>query len=963
MVLARQIVACPSCKARFDVSAYKPGSKIRCGSCYKILLIPARKADSGEAAPAPAPAPRAEPPARQAPVPAKKRRLAPAKSAPTPPRKPVQKKAPAKRAAPPAAKASRTAEQTPPAAKPKPQPKPVPQPEPRPAPKPPPKPAQDPLIGKKINNEFELIGVLGQGGYGTVYEAMDLALKRRVALKLMLQEKTTNKEFVDKFLREARTAAMLSHPNIVRIHLVGFSKELQQHFLAMEYVEGETLSDIMKRDGAVPADRAVEIMLQAANGLAEAHRKNIIHRDIKPGNVMITPKGVVKIADFGLAKVYDPDAAASMVIGTPYFMPPEQFEGKARDGRTDIYALGVTFYYILTLKRPFDGRTPAEVLMNVLRSDPVPPMEHNPDVPEGLWPILRRMIARNLDDRYPTCEELARDLRDFQSGAETEEKIFCVSCGFANSFTAKTCLECGLSLLEPCPSCGTPDVVGAKFCGSCGANLEKEKQVAGLLSEAESHVASGRLELALEKFNSAKDLSPEKSEVVEGLRRVEEAVGERDRLVRSIEELVEDGSFLEALPLAEEAAERFPGHEPIAQIQHRVLGGAKGARLEAAIEEAQILLRSGDLYDACSAARRALDVDPDSDQARELLKEAEKALEDHVAARDRATELEKQHRLPEALDSWQTALSILPGDEAAAQAVTRIEGILGQLERLRNRAAAALEGLELQKARSSLEDAVGVLPCDPATLELLDRLRGKEEDVERRFIEGLELILEGSFADGSASLESLAAEYKQAPFVADAAEMARELLKVALFFRDSSEELLKAGHPRIAGRFARVARGIAPGDENIGELLSQANRAREDLEKKIEQAEALLAAEDYDGAIALLTELGGVAAPHRAVGELASKAGNGLREAETSERNQTHNIVDTALQTSRELLQAGRFQAAQAACRKALRTDPGHDGALSLQAEIEAALTKDGHTTRDTRIETAFFEFKDLEAE
>ncbi|MHC4470226.1 MAG: serine/threonine protein kinase, partial [Planctomycetota bacterium] len=130
---------------------------------------------------------------------------------------------------------------------------------------------------------------------------------------------------------------------------------------------------------------------------------------------------------------YEPGDKASTVIGTPYFMPKEQFEGKVRDGRTDIYSLGVTFYYILTLKRPFDGKTPAQVLLNILKEEPTHPRELNPDVPEGIWSIIKKMMAREVEDRYSTCEDLLRDLKGYSEAAHAEETVFCPSCGFRST--------------------------------------------------------------------------------------------------------------------------------------------------------------------------------------------------------------------------------------------------------------------------------------------------------------------------------------------------------------------------------------------------------------------------------------------------------------------------------------------------------------------------------------------------
>jgi len=191
-----------------------------------------------------------------------------------------------------------------------------------------------------VNGQFEVVRKLGEGGYGAVYEAKDVALERRIALKVMLPSRAASKEYVGKFFREARTAAQLVHPNVVAVHNVGLDRENNIYFLAMEYVEGRTLHDVLQERGPLPVEEAIDYMIQSCRGLAAAHERNIIHRDIKPGNLMIKPGGTIKIADFGLAKVYEGEGgAASTVIGTPYFMPPEQFEGKAKDGRTDIYAL------------------------------------------------------------------------------------------------------------------------------------------------------------------------------------------------------------------------------------------------------------------------------------------------------------------------------------------------------------------------------------------------------------------------------------------------------------------------------------------------------------------------------------------------------------------------------------------------------------------------------------------------
>ena len=354
---------------------------------------------------------------------------------------------------------------------------------------------RDPLLNRVINSQFRIVRKLGEGGYGAVYEAKDVNLERRIALKIMLPARAASREYVAKFFREARTAAQLSHPNVVAVHGVGFDKDNNVYFLAMEYVDGRTLHDILQERGPLPVEDAVDYIIQSCRGLAAAHERNIIHRDIKPGNLMLTPGGAIKIADFGLAKVYEGEGGAqSTVIGTPYFMPPEQFEGKAKDGRTDIYALGVTFYYMLTLQRAHSGAGPAQILLSVMTKEPVSVVEHRSDLPEGIWPIVRRMIDRDVDRRYGNCVDVLRDLEQLMGGgADEAEQVYCPSCGVPNQPSSTACSGCAASLLEKCPVCGGEDAAGTKFCGNCGANIPAERAVAVLVEEARQFIGVGRL--------------------------------------------------------------------------------------------------------------------------------------------------------------------------------------------------------------------------------------------------------------------------------------------------------------------------------------------------------------------------------------------------------------------------------------------------------------------------------------
>jgi len=288
----------------------------------------------------------------------------------------------------------------------------------------------DYLVGQVIS-DCRIVAKVGEGGFGTVYKAVDQTLQRPVAVKVMLQSLSTNLEFVQKFIREAVTAAQLNHRNIVAIHKVGRDERRGLHYLIMEFVEGETLSSVVEREGVLTVERLLPIALQACDALATAHEANIVHRDIKPDNLMIDATGTVKITDFGLAKSLASDAKTTKVMGTPHYMSPEQFEGTAVDNRSDIYSLGVTFYYLLSKERPYEGENTVQIIYSILTQDPKPLPQLAPDVPKPLWTVIQRMIEKKPEDRYSSLRETIQDLRRLQHKA-APDKAQCSECGARN---------------------------------------------------------------------------------------------------------------------------------------------------------------------------------------------------------------------------------------------------------------------------------------------------------------------------------------------------------------------------------------------------------------------------------------------------------------------------------------------------------------------------------------------------
>jgi serine/threonine protein kinase len=263
---------------------------------------------------------------------------------------------------------------------------------------------------------YELGRLLGAGGMAEVYEGHDRLLARRVAIKILLAQYAHDPAFLARFRREAQAAASLSHPNIVGVYDTG--SEADTWFIVMEYVDGRTLKDIIRAEGALYWARAAEVAADVAGALAVAHARGIVHRDVKPANVMLTTEGKVKVMDFGIARASAVPSITqtSAVVGTAQYIAPEQAQGLEVDARSDVYALGCCLYEMVTGQVPFSGPTPVAIAYRHVREDPTPPRALNPDVPVPLEQVCLKAMAKRPEDRYQTAVELQRDLERVRIG-------------------------------------------------------------------------------------------------------------------------------------------------------------------------------------------------------------------------------------------------------------------------------------------------------------------------------------------------------------------------------------------------------------------------------------------------------------------------------------------------------------------------------------------------------------------
>ena len=266
--------------------------------------------------------------------------------------------------------------------------------------------------------KYEIRRVLGQGGMGIVYEAFDTDLDRSVALKVLNRDLCKNPRFIDRFKREARAAARLSHPNITHVYSIG--EEDGNHFFAMEFVDGKNLGETLEAEGAMPLVKAIDIVRQTAVGLRVAHQQTIVHRDIKPSNLLVTPDGELKITDFGLAKAVMGSAleltTTGVVMGTPIYMSPEQGRGKPCDHRSDIYSLGASFYHLVVGRVPFVADSPIATILKHLNEAVSFPDDC--DLSEPVCAVIRKMMAKTVDDRYEDYDDLIADLDRLITGDE-----------------------------------------------------------------------------------------------------------------------------------------------------------------------------------------------------------------------------------------------------------------------------------------------------------------------------------------------------------------------------------------------------------------------------------------------------------------------------------------------------------------------------------------------------------------
>ena len=280
------------------------------------------------------------------------------------------------------------------------------------------------IKGQKINDRYQIVKTIGEGGMANVYLAYDLILERNVAVKILRGDLSTDEKFVRRFQREALSASSLSHPNIVEVYDVGEDNGL--YYIVMEYIEGKHLKQLLKKRGNLTLREVIDIMLQITDGMGAAHDSYIIHRDIKPQNIMILENGLVKITDFGIAMALNGTqlTQTNSVMGSVHYLPPEQASGKGSTIQSDVYSIGILMYELLCGKLPYKGDNAVEIALKHLK-DPLPSIRTElPDLPQAVENVIFKSVAKNPKNRYADAREMHEDLKTCLSPSRENEKPY-----------------------------------------------------------------------------------------------------------------------------------------------------------------------------------------------------------------------------------------------------------------------------------------------------------------------------------------------------------------------------------------------------------------------------------------------------------------------------------------------------------------------------------------------------------
>jgi serine/threonine-protein kinase len=732
--------------------------------------------------------------------------------------------------------------------------------------------------------KYDVIEVLGKGGMGVVYKAMDNRIGRLVAIKMMTGGFAENPDLLKRFYREAQSTGMLQHPNIVIVYDLGDQEG--NPYLVMEFLEGEPLDKLIATRRDMSLVSKLDYIIQCCTGLNYAHQRGIVHRDIKPANLMVLKDGAVKIVDFGIARIGDASLTRTgQVVGTITYMSPEQINAQMVDGRTDIFSTGVMLYELLTYSLPFDGKDTAATLLKIIHEPPPPLKNYLTDFPPELEDILLRALAKDREERYATAEDLAFDLSRVQE--QLKKSMVSDYVVRAKTSIEREELSRAKELLQQVLKVDTQHSVAKELMHTVQQRLQKQvrsEQVRQLRSHAEDALSQKMFEDALSYIDQAITLDKTNPELLNLRDMARDAKQRRDKAsdeIRRAESGQLSGHLEEALQHAEEAVRLDPENAQAkalyGAINKELQAHSKETKVKGFVEEARKHISGRKFTDAFDMLKRAEQIDPSSPEVAALINLAQSGREQELRRRD--------------------------------------------LERIINEIEEALSHDEYARASERADSALLKYANEPGLLKL-KALADKQRDAadRRKFVDeqmaAARKLLDASKAGealalleqaaqrvpGEARLQSLLA------IVRDSADRERnEQIKTQ--YVQKAKEAMRHKDYAVAVQILEAASRELEDSAEIYDLLqfardeaSQSDKRRK-IESVAEEAQRLLNEDEYDRAVQLLE------------GALKQTPDEELRVVLTEARRRVHDFtkkLESAVNRAQQLLKDGRVDEAVA---------------------------------------------------
>jgi eukaryotic-like serine/threonine-protein kinase len=792
--------------------------------------------------------------------------------------------------------------------------------------------------------KYEILSVLGRGGMGVVYKATDPGLDRLVAIKMMTVGYAEDPDLLKRFYREARSTASLQHPNIVTVYDTG--DQDGSPYLVMEFLEGESLDSILTSRRLLTAAEKIQYVLEACRGLSYAHGRGIVHRDIKPGNIMVLKEGGAKLVDFGIAHIASNTLTRTgQIMGSVNYMSPEQIHGRAVDVRTDLFSLGVVLYQLFTNSLPFEGDSSASTLLKIIHDPPPPMTQFLVGHPKELEGIILRALAKNRDERYQTADELALDLAQVYDQLkhdlvtrhlEEAEQAW----GKGNWKQARVWLQQLLKLDQK-------HTKAIKLMRQVQQTIEKEEAGAmarQLQASAEESFSRGEFDAALQYLDQAganETLAPEMAKFYEQVRDAKVKGEELQRVLRTAEEAHERGDLDAAKQAADEALEINSDNteaKALYRLIHRDwVERSRQRQLESLLQSARKEVSARNMTVAVSILKQAEALDPQGTQVRALLDEIAAEREQERQRRELA---QISREVEEALnhDDYGTATTKLedglrqfPQDRTLAQLKALADRQRTAAERknfVSQQIAAArqlLDAAQANEALALLQNAVQKAPREPQLETLLamvqELVNRNEQEQRRKELERIGGQVDEALSreDYAAALAGIADGLRRFPGerslvqLKDLAEKQRVDAEQKAFIREqiaAARQLLDADQAVKAQTLLQTALRKVPQEPQLEALLTmvQERVVRDEAEKaknlSIQQAREALGKHAYGEAVKILeaAQVRFVRSPE--IDDLLRVA----REQELKEANRK--IVEDAIRSAKHSIAECRYDPA-----------------------------------------------------